>query len=250
MIRELCSKYLSNNLSMIYAYLTTVNAHDKPLGEHSDNVIKEIKERTLFKNINYDLESVVTQDVNLQEFGENNKELVVQLLDKVKDYKTHILEQLDIAYEDIKFRLESYYRNQIKEMKNNVATNLETEKDFDPAEALTKITNEHKEMLVAIREQYAGQMTRIEQDHQLILQKLLKSEYLEHSDSAELKEQSNEDIRTLKDCGISENKLADNSNNGCMNKQHAVEKCKSVLKITPVSTTNKIKEIENKDSLS
>lgn len=248
MIREMCAKYLNNNLNMIYAYLTTVNAHDKPLGELSDSVIVDIKAKNIFKGINYDLESVVTQDVNLQEFGENSKELVVQLLEKVKDYKAHVLEQLDGVYEDIKFKLESYYRNQIKQMNN---PNIESENNFDPAEALTKITNEHREMLIATREQYAAQMTRIEQDHQLILQKLMKTQGVISNDSesnnsatqqtCSHKQVKDPEMRTLKDCIVG-NKSSCNTG-----KQQAIEgNCKSVLRITPASSSIRSIEGENR----
>ncbi len=178
MVRELCTQHLSKNLPVIYAYLTTANAHEKPIGNQQDDVIKGIRARTVFNSIAYDLESVVTQDVNLHDFEKGDKELVLQLLDKVRDYKEHVLEQLDETYEDVKFRLESYYRNMVKQVKDRLATNIENEGEASPATELTKITSEHQAMLLATREQYEAKMTRIEQDHQQILQKLMKSHAL------------------------------------------------------------------------
>ena len=263
-VRELCAKHLNKNLPVVYAYLTTANAHDKPLGELSDEVIYEIKAKSIFSPITYDLESVVTQDVNLHDFADNDKELVMQLLDKVKDYKEHVLEQLDEIYETTKFRLESYYRNMVKQMKDQMATNIENEGDISPAAILTKITNEHHEMLVATREQYEAKMTRIEQDHQLILQKLMKSHAL--LDPVELEPSlsgSNSNSRhtaegkgNMKGSKASESSaekalrgsgLAPREGNVSLTKQQAVEGAKMVIRPMPVSALSKaMKRGENK----
>jgi len=262
-LRELCTKHLHKNLPLVYAYLTTANAHERPIEEESDAIINEVKNKAIFNSITYDLESVVTQDFDMKGLTTNDREIVIQLLDKVRDYKDHILEQLDKAYEGVKFRLESYYRNLIKKRKEQLASTIENTGEISPASALTKITNEHHEMLVATREQYEARMTRIEQDHQSILQKLMKAHGLieNTSESAEskgslvqdpslkqeasarndqAKMQDSTKNSKLKIPGLSQR---EGNNNVAMMKQQAVEGGKLMLKPMPVQQMNSGKKM-------
>eukprot|EP00826_Nyctotherus_ovalis_P012725 TRINITY_DN1338_c0_g1_i7.p3 TRINITY_DN1338_c0_g1~~TRINITY_DN1338_c0_g1_i7.p3 ORF type:complete len:276 (-),score=112.00 TRINITY_DN1338_c0_g1_i7:107-934(-) len=172
-LREVCATYIHRNLSSIYSCLTTVNAHERPIDEESEDILEEIAAKAVFNDPAYDLKGIITREFDITRVPEVDKELMVQLLDKVREYKEHILEKLDEAYERVKFRLESYYRNLIKRRKAQLASSIGTAGEVSPAAALTQITNEHHKALLATREQYESKMTRIEQDHQFILKQLM-----------------------------------------------------------------------------
>ena len=208
-LREVCATYIHRNLSSIYNYLTTINAHERPIDEESEEIVEEISAKAIFKDPGYDLKTIIMKEFDITRAADVDKELMMQLLDKVKEYKEHILERLDETYEGVKFRLESYYRNLIKRRKVELASSIGTAGEISPAAALTQITNEHHKMLLATREQYESRMTKIEQDHQFILKQLMSLPSEEESVSrAPLHEGNSKNIALVKQKAIESGKFA------------------------------------------
>ena len=135
-------------------------------------------------------------------------ELANELLDKVNIYKDQVLNVLDEEYNKIKFRLESYFRNLVKEQ---LETGVESIEDSNGLSILTRITNEHHNMLLKTREQYEDNINAIEENSQKVIRYLLN--YCGES------ENTSEGRRTLKsvrqcDLGV----LKKNMINGKSNK--------------------------------
>ena len=154
-LREICQKLFPANQKDIYVFLATAKAHSSPIAYADESIVKEIDSEIIFNSIKVNN----IKDFNLKSSSDNFS------LPKFEEMKENINNKLDEDYEAAKFKLESYYRNLVKKVKETILKGEIVDIEENTM-LLTRITNEHHDLLLKLRQLYEDKLNLIEESYQ------------------------------------------------------------------------------------
>ena len=154
-LRDICQKLFPDNQKDIYAFLATAKAHSSPIAHADETIVKEIDSEIIFNDVKIN----TINDFNLKSNNDNS------VLSKFEELKENLYNKLDESYETTKFKLESYYRNLVKKVKETILKGEIVDIEENTM-LLTRITNEHHDLLLKLRQLYEDKLNLIEETYQ------------------------------------------------------------------------------------